>query len=102
MMFDIIMTDLDDRELLIKVATQLEGVERMLSETRGSIKELSEETRRSVKELDYKIDVMGQTLKKEFITKEEFEPIRRIVYGLVGLALTSIVLALLAQIIINP
>lgn len=96
------MTELNDRELLVKVATQLEGMTQVVNETRQSVKELSDETRRSVKELDTKIDAVGQQLKKDFITKEEFEPIRRIVYGLVALMLTGVIMALLAQVIIQP
>lgn len=101
-MIELNMTELNDRELLVKVATQLEGMTQVINETRQSVKELSDETRRSVKELDSKMDVMGQQLKKEFITKEEFEPIRRIVYGLVALMLTGVIMALLAQVIIQP
>lgn len=96
------MTELNDRELLVKVVTQLEGMTQVVNETRQSVKELSDETRRSVKELDTKIDAVGQQLKKDFITKEEFEPIRRIVYGLVALMLTGVIMALLAQVIIQP
>lgn len=101
-MIELNMAELNDRELLVKVATQLEGMTQVINETRQSVKELSDETRRSVKELDSKMDAMGQQLKKDFITKEEFEPIRRIVYGLVGLMLTGVILALLAQVIIQP
>lgn len=96
------MTELNDRELLVKVVTQLEGMTQVVNETRQSVKELSDETRRSVKELDTKIDAVGQQLKKDFITKEEFEPIRRIVYGLVALMLTGVIMALLASVIIQP
>ncbi len=101
-MIELNMTELNDRELLVKVATQLEGMTQVVNETRQSVKELSDETRRSVKELDTKIDAVGQQLKKDFITKEEFEPIRRIVYGLVALMLTGVIMALLAQVIIQP
>lgn len=101
-MIELNMTELNDRELLVKVATQLEGMTQVVNETRQSVKELSDETRRSVRELDTKIDAVGQQLKKDFITKEEFEPIRRIVYGLVALMLTAVIMALLAQVIINP
>lgn len=101
-MIELNMTELNDRELLVKVATQLEGMTQVVNETRQSVKELSDETRRSVKELDTKIDAVGQQLKKDFITKEEFEPIRRIVYGLVALMLTGVIMALLASVIIQP
>lgn len=38
-------------------------------------------------------------LKTGFVSKQEFEPIKKIVYGLVGLILTSVVVAILALVI---
>lgn len=85
------MAELSDRELLVQIGTKLEG-----------LKEVVSETRQSVSDLDKKIDSMERQMKLEFITKDEFEPIKKLVYGLVSLALTAVFLALIAQVIINP
>lgn len=85
------MAELSDRELLVQIGTRLD-----------SLKEVVSETRQSVHDLDKKMDVMERQMKLEFITKDEFEPIKRLVYGLVSLALTAVFLSLLAQVIINP
>jgi hypothetical protein len=85
------MAELSDRELLVQIGTRLEG-----------LKEVVSETRQSVSDLDRKIDSMEHQMKLEFITKNEFEPIRKLVYGLVSLVLTAVVLALIAQVVINP
>lgn len=39
------------------------------------------------------------TLAKNYVSREEFEPVKRIVYGLVGLILVSVMVAILALII---
>ena len=85
------MAELSDRELLVQIGTRLD-----------SLKEVVSETKQSVHDLDKKMDVMERQMKLEFITKDEFEPIKRLVYGLVSLALTAVFLSLLTQVIINP
>lgn len=39
------------------------------------------------------------TLKGSYVTKDEFEPVKRIVYGLVGLILVSVVGAVMGLVI---
>ena len=41
------------------------------------------------------------TLKGSYVTKEEFEPIKKIVYGLVGLILIAVVGALMGLVLIK-
>lgn len=36
-----------------------------------------------------------------YVTKAEFEPIKRLVYGVVGLILASVVMALVAQVVVS-
>lgn len=43
-----------------------------------------------------------ETLTKSYVSREEFEPIKRLVYGLVSLILVAVVVALLALIIQQP
>ncbi len=89
-MFNIIMADLNDRELLVQIGTKLEG-----------LSEIVKETRQSVSDLNRKMEDMESKMKDRFVTKEEFEPIKRLVYGVVGLVMTAILLALVAQIIVQ-
>lgn len=89
-MFNIIMADLNDRELLVQIGTKLEG-----------LSEIVKETRQSVSDLNRKMEDMESKMKDRFVTKEEFEPIKRLVYGVVGLVMTAILLALVAQIIVR-
>lgn len=84
------MADLNDRELLVQIGTKLEG-----------LSEIVKETRQSVSDLNRKMEDMESKMKDRFVTKEEFEPIRRLVYGVVGLLLTTVFLALLAQVIVQ-
>ena len=54
------------------------------------------------KDIDYikkKLDHIDEKLDKHYVTKEEFLPIRNIVYGMVGLILISVTTALLALVI---
>lgn len=41
-------------------------------------------------------------LENNYVTREEFEPIKRLVYGLVSLILVSVVGAVLALVVIRP
>jgi hypothetical protein len=55
-----------------------------------------------------KVDYMSHTLDRVeskvttgYVSKEEFEPIKRIVYGLVGLILVAVVGALLSLVVVK-
>ena len=40
-------------------------------------------------------------IQRHFVTREEYEPVKRIVYGLVSLILTAVVVALIGLVIIK-
>lgn len=46
-----------------------------------------------------KLDLIEEQVTSRYISKEEFEPIKRIVYGMVGLILVGVVGALLTLVI---
>lgn len=96
------MAELNDRELLIQIGTKLEGLSEVVKETRQNVVDLDRKMETSVAELNKKVGSMEDKMKERFITKEEFEPIKRIVYGLTGLLLTALILAMIAQVIVNP
>lgn len=57
--------------------------------------------------MDEKFNEIKQTLEKlstnleaNYVRKEEFQPVKQLVYGLVGLILTSVIGALLALVVI--
>lgn len=45
------------------------------------------------------INTINEKLSRGYVTKEEFEPIKKVVYGLVGLILTSVLGALVAIVV---
>ncbi len=47
------------------------------------------------------VNDIKKTLENGYVTKDEFDPIRRIVYGMVGLILSGVVAGLLTLIISN-
>jgi chaperonin cofactor prefoldin len=49
--------------------------------------------------LKEKLDKVDTKLSSSYITKEEFEPIKRIVYGMVGLILVAVVGALVSLVL---
>lgn len=51
-------------------------------------------TNKAIEEINKKLD-------DKFVTKEAFDPVRKIVYGVVALMLTAVVTALLALVIMN-
>jgi hypothetical protein len=55
----------------------------------------------SVIQINKTMSELSQKIDDKYVTKESFEPVKTLVFGLVGLILTSVVLALLALVIIN-
>lgn len=68
------MENTDERITLATLKTDLEYIKRDISEIK-------------------------LTLKTDYVTREEFSPIKSIVYGLVGIVLTSVIGALVALVI---
>lgn len=46
-----------------------------------------------------KVASIDLKLEKDYVTREEFEPIKRIVYGMVGIIMTSVLLAIILLVI---
>lgn len=68
------MENTDERITLATLKTDLEYIKRDISEIKS-------------------------TLRADYVTREEFSPIKSIVYGLVGIVLTSVIGALVALVI---
>lgn len=49
--------------------------------------------------LEKKIDKIDKSLECDYVSQDQFEPIKRIVYGMVGVILLSVVAALFALIV---
>lgn len=67
----------------------------------------SEETKLAVIQTDLtyikeKLNAVDQKVSTHYVSKEEFEPIKKIVYGLVSLILIAVVGALVALVIGAP
>lgn len=77
----------------------LEKVEQKLINIHSDVTSFKEE-------LKAEINITKEDIRKEsyvsFVTKDQYFPVKTIVYGLVGLILTTVVAALLALIIVNP
>lgn len=43
-----------------------------------------------------------QTNQASFVTKSEFEPVKAIVFGLTGLVVTAVIIALLGLVVLRP
>lgn len=49
--------------------------------------------------IESKVTSIEEKLEGHYVTKEEFDPVKRIVYGLVSLLLSAIIVALVALVI---
>jgi hypothetical protein len=49
--------------------------------------------------LKEKIDTIDRKLDAQYVTQDEFDPIRKLVYGIVGLILTAVVGALISVVV---
>jgi hypothetical protein len=64
-------------------------------ETKVAVAELGTD----VKYLKEKIDNIDRKLDAQYVTQDEFDPIRKLVYGIVGLILTAVVGALISVVV---
>ena len=55
----------------------------------------------TVRSIENSVDEIKKKLDDNYVTQQEFEPIKKLVYGLVGLILTGVILALLGLVIIK-
>lgn len=56
----------------------------------------------SIKYIQRDIAEINTKLDDKYVTKDQFDPVRNIVYGLVAVILLAVVGALIALVIINP
>ena len=54
---------------------------------------------RSVKRIESSMEELRRELRDDYITRNEFQPVKTLVYGLVGLVLTAVVVALVALVV---
>ena len=59
-----------------------------------------EEPKPTNHDLLIRIDERLKAMEENYVTKDEFEPVKRVVYGMVGLLLSGMVLAIIALVIV--
>ncbi len=75
--------------------TDLDAYEQPMSEKANALAEITI----GIKYVQRDIKDIKESLQHHYVTQDQFEPIKRIVYGLITLILTAVVVALLALII---
>ncbi len=81
-------------ETLARVDERTQAMQKQFSEHR-------ENTRDSHEMLKDSIDELKKTVKEEYVTKETFSPIQRIVYGIVSIVMTAVVMAIIGLVILK-
>lgn len=56
----------------------------------------------SIKYIQRDIALINDKLDDKYVTKDEFRPVRNVVYGMVGIILTAVILALVYLVIHRP
>lgn len=90
------MTDLTDRERLIQMSTKMDSMLESFAETKGAMKDLAKKVDDLSKEVSMTFAERDERNKELYVSKTEFDPIKRLVYGAVGIVLTAVVLAIFA------
>lgn len=54
-----------------------------------------------IQNIEKTVTEMNEKLDAHYVTKDQFEPVRNLVYGMVGLLLTGIILAIIRLVIIK-
>lgn len=57
--------------------------------------------KKTLEEIKMTLAALPPATAQLYVTKAEFEPIKRLVYGVVGLILASVVMALIAQVVVS-
>lgn len=57
--------------------------------------------RQEITQMTKEMARMQQAMKHDFVTRQEFDPIQKIIYGLIGLILVTVMGALLALVVIR-
>lgn len=61
---------------------------------------MTKNTKVTIRDVYEQIDKLRQDIEENYVSKVEFTPIKILVYGFVGLLLTAVVGALIAQVVI--
>lgn len=57
--------------------------------------------KKTLEEIKVALAALPPAAAQLYVTKAEFEPIKRLVYGVVALILASVVMALIAQVVVS-
>lgn len=71
-----------------------------MAESTGIERDL-EWIKKALEEIKGDLDKVAPAAAYLYVTKAEFEPVKRLVYGVVGLILASVVMALIAQVVVS-
>lgn len=74
-------------------------LERMLQDFMRKSEIADAKTQKDIEYIKKEITEIKQLVSDHYVTKVEFDPIKKIVYGLVGLVLTAVVVGILALVI---
>jgi len=69
--------------------------------TNNELKILMDNLSEKFDKFENKFDKFCDRIEKNYVSKTEFKPIQKLVYGLVGLILSSIIIAILNYVIIK-
>lgn len=61
---------------------------------------MTKNTKVTIRDVYEQIDKLRQDIEENYVSKAEFTPVKILVYGFVGLLMTAVVGALIAQVVI--
>ena len=96
----------DNRDLIIMLVTKLDNIENLVenlkTESRADYDDLqdrflqrAQEYQNRIEELDGKLKDLKQEVEKKYVSKDVFQPVKAIVYGITGTSLMGILYAIL-------
>lgn len=84
--------DTQEKVSLAVMANEITNIKGNVQEIKGSLKE-------TLNSMDNNFKLALQEIKTNYVHKSDFEPIKRIVYGVVGLMLTAVFGALISLVV---
>ncbi len=92
------MADATDDNLQVVVARLTVGI----AQLQQTIIDMEQRQQRELQRMERTVESLQETLERRYITTAQFDPIAKIVYGLLGLIVVTVIGAMLAQVVITP
>ncbi|WP_336747748.1 hypothetical protein [Aureimonas altamirensis] len=89
-------------ETLIRIDERTKSMQTVIEQQKDDLGKLQEDTNKRFDAVAKRHDDLVRNIAENYVTKEKFSPVERVVYGLITLVLISVFGALIAMVVASP